>query len=197
MSIFSLLSSIFSLNSRSTQENDLVAKQLYDEAEEYNKCRDYNRALQCYEKAADKGSVDAMMRLGYLYSRDSSEPDYEKAMQWYKKAINKGNTDAMVETGQLYLHGRGCKKDFQRGLSWYKKAVNKGNADAMFEIAVLNYSANAVQQGDAWLKKAADKGGSKMMRKIGTLYLSGYVVKQDSQKSEFWFKKARELEAEQ
>ena len=54
--------------------------------------------MEWYQKAADNGNTDGMVKIGnlYYYGYGVSQ-DYRKAMEWYQKAVDNGNTDGMVK----------------------------------------------------------------------------------------------------
>src|SRR5262249_2536798 len=93
--------------------------------------QDFAKACGWYEKAADKGSADAMFFLGGLYYNGQGVTrDYAKARGWYEKAADKGSADAMVNLGVLYENGQGVTRDYAKARGWYEKAADKDNAEA-------------------------------------------------------------------
>ena len=58
--------------------------------------RDYGKAREWYQMAADAGNTDAMYNLGVLYANGYGvAQDYDKARQWYQKAADAGNAWGM------------------------------------------------------------------------------------------------------
>jgi TPR repeat protein len=50
--------------------------------------QDYSKAHKWFEKAADDGNTDAMIRLGRLYEQGLGvAQDYGKALEWFQKAL--------------------------------------------------------------------------------------------------------------
>jgi TPR repeat protein len=109
--------------------------------------RDYDKAREWYEKAADQNSTVAMTYLGDLY-RDGHgvEKDYAKARQLYEKAADKGDKGALHSLGQLYAKGIGVKQDYVKARYWYEKAVDKGDLDAMVNLGVLYASGHGMER---------------------------------------------------
>jgi TPR repeat protein len=61
----------------------------------YGVDRDYGKAREWYQKAADKGNAYAMYNLGGLYENGNGvAQDYGKAREWYQKAADAGHADA-------------------------------------------------------------------------------------------------------
>lgn len=88
---------------------------------------------------AEKGNVDALNDLGYLYymgcrkddeydeTEDDFPADLNKSLAMYTEAANRGNAYAMYHLGELY------KNDFKnakRSLEWYEKAMTSGSYEA-------------------------------------------------------------------
>src|SRR5712664_4001235 len=89
--------------------------------------QDYAKALEWYEKAADKGNADAMNNIGTLYyNRRGVEQDYAKAREWYEKAAAKDNVVAMYNLGRIYENGQGVAQDYAKARELYEKAADKG-----------------------------------------------------------------------
>ena len=69
----------------------LSVSEIYAEADKYyygkEVSRDYRKAMEYYQKAADAGHVDAMKSIGYLYQNGFGvEKNMQTAMEWYNKA---------------------------------------------------------------------------------------------------------------
>ena len=64
-------------------------------------------AVAAYEKAADMGSIAALVDgLGLIYENgDGVEQDYQKAATYYRRAIDAGSTDALGYLAYLYDFG--------------------------------------------------------------------------------------------
>jgi len=125
----------------------------------YDSGKDYAKAMQWYNKAADKGGSDAMHNIALLYYNGQGVlQDYDKAMQWYVKAADKGLGDSMSNIAILYQNGLGVDQDYEKAMQWYKKAAAKGYAIAMFNIAMLYKNGMGVDQdyvkAEIWFKKA-------------------------------------------
>jgi TPR repeat protein len=143
------------------------ASAMKDQGDRYyfgvNASKDNAKAREWYEKAADKGNVDAMVSLGVLYANGQGvAQDFAKAREWYQKAVDKGSADAMYKLGNLYDDGHGVAQDFAKARELYEKAADKGSAEAMFNLGLLYDYGYGVARDPAkareWYEKAADKG---------------------------------------
>jgi TPR repeat protein len=142
--------------------------------------RDYAKAREWLEKAADKGNAFAMSNLGLLYESGMGvTPDYAKAREWYKKAADKGDAIAIGNLGVLYENGMGVTQDYAKAREWYEKAADKGNERAMVNLGLLYENGMGVTQDYAkareWYKKAADKGNERAMARLERLPISEAV----------------------
>ncbi|KAI8886565.1 HCP-like protein [Backusella circina FSU 941] len=103
------------------------------------------KAMECYEKAAEKGLVGAQLNLGILYQKNQQNEfslyakvsNYKKAVYWYKKAAENGNITAQNHLACMYWHGFGIKKDRQKAISLYKQSALKGNMDSQITLGRL------------------------------------------------------------
>jgi TPR repeat protein len=143
------------------------ASAMKDQGDRYyfgvNASKDDAKAREWYQKAADKGSVDAMVSLGVLYaSGQGFTQDYAKAREWYQKAADKGSADAMYNLGNLYDDGHGVAQDSAKAREWYQKAADKGSVEAMFTLGLhYDYGQGVAQdlaKAREWYEKAAAKG---------------------------------------
>ena len=144
----------------------------------------WDKFVDLFKKAAEKGYVPAMYNLGMCYdngwaatdeNEDSAEPDAKKARAWWKKAANLGDADAMVALSHsLILLGDVCFSH-RHDPAWHKHLYEKYNKQAI-----------------KWMLKAAELGHKKA---IGDLY-SSYKFYQysfmDFEKSAEWGVKAKE-----
>jgi TPR repeat protein len=113
----------------------------------------YAEARDLYEKAADKGSADAISSLGYIHKNGLGvRRDYAKARAFYEKAAAAGSAAAMNNLGVLYRDGLGVDKSVAIAHSWYEKAAEHGDPVAMHNLA-LNFG-----QGESVARNAGTAG---------------------------------------
>jgi TPR repeat protein len=87
--------------------------------------RDYAKAREWYEKAADKDNTEAMRDLGFLYVNGFGlAQDYTKAREWYEKAADKGNTSAMVTLGSFYCCDNASIPAYVRPFDFRSESAN-------------------------------------------------------------------------
>ena len=93
----------------------------------------YNRgdlpgALTSFRKAADSGSAEAQVWLGYLF--DQSENN-EESVRWYRAAAEQGNVDGIAGLAEMYAKGEGVEKDQEQALMLFRKAGEAGHAGSI------------------------------------------------------------------
>ena len=84
-------------------------------------------AKRWFERAANKGHVDAQVSLGLLLF-DSG--DRGAAMSWLRKAADKGEPRALLVVGTALFNGDGVKQDPVLGYAYVSRAAAQGLAPA-------------------------------------------------------------------
>ena len=98
--------------------------------------RNYELAVQWYEKAAQQGLAVAEYRLGSLYEKGVGVGrDMQRAKDLYQRAAEKGNTRAMHNLGVLAAEGG--KPNYTSAALWFGKAAEYGIRDSQYNLAVL------------------------------------------------------------
>jgi len=82
-------------------------------------------AMTLYEKAAEAGSPEAQVRLGFLL--DHAE-DNEKAVHWYRAAADQGYPDGLGGLAEMYAKGEGVPRDPAKSRELFEKSGEAGHA---------------------------------------------------------------------
>ena len=159
--------------------------------------QDLKEAFNYRLKAAEKGSVYDMLRVGIFYSSGTGvENDLDKAFEYFLKAAKLGNTDAMFPTANCYQNGHGTEKNYKEAFKWYKKCAERGNTSAMNNIGSLYLNGDGIAKDEKeafrWFLKAAENGNSWSQRVIGDFYHDGVGTDADKTKAFEWYKKGAE-----
>jgi TPR repeat protein len=97
--------------------------------------RDYRRAAEWYQKAAEKGDVNAELNLAALY-RDGGKGfarNMAQAATWYTKAAEQGDVGAQGTLGTLYSIGQGVEQSYVEAYYWLDLAASvKGPRQAQY-----------------------------------------------------------------
>ncbi len=167
--------------------------------------QDYQKAIEWYQKAADKGHRDAMQRIAWCYHSigrhyrygNGVVQDYVEAMKWYQRAAEMGISCSQKEIGDLYYYGYGVSQDYEKALEWYQKATDNGDLEAMESLAHCYTVGNGVtkdyNKSLEWRRKAAERGNVIAISNIGWHYRYGNGVAQDYVEAMKWYQRAAEM----
>ncbi len=133
------------------------------------------KAAHWFRKAADKGVIVAMFRLGAMHEQGLGVPrDFATAAKWYERAALLGNVRAMHNLGALHAAGKLGTPDFEKAAYWFRKAAEHGVRDSQFNLAVLYHRGQGVpqdlEQAWFWYSVAAARGdamAASQARKLG------------------------------
>jgi len=143
---------------------------------------DSDKAFYWYEKAAQKGNVDAMYKIGSWKGYEKwmktaaekghiqaqtkyglqlkKEKKYEEAFRWFKKAAEKGDEEGLSELSLCYCQGQGVEKDYAKSIVYIKRAAEMNYAYAQYHLAKHYEEGKGVSKDSLlayeWFKKAAD-----------------------------------------
>ena len=87
----------------------------------------YNKGLELWQIAADKGYIDAIYNLAdYYLAGYSGIVDLKKAAMWYTKAADLGDAEAQYNLGLMYYRGNGVEKDENKATELWKQSAAQG-----------------------------------------------------------------------
>lgn len=88
--------------------------------------KNYDLAIQWYEKAADQGDMVAQQSLGQMYRYGKYDggvkKDYVKALKWFRLSAEQGNRMSQQHMGDMYKQGLGVKQSDIEACFWYEVA---------------------------------------------------------------------------
>lgn len=121
---------------RAVTDTRSPAEQLCDEGVSHflgrQVIQDYARARQCWEAAAELGSMAALNNLGTLHADGLGVPaNLTTAMGYYKRAALAGLAVGALNMGKLYLRPDYPGRSRDHARLWLGKAAAQGNADAV------------------------------------------------------------------
>ena len=134
-------------------------------------------SIQWYQKAAEQGNTEALLRLAYLYySGQGVTKDYTQAFQWWQKAATQGNADAQHNLGIMYAEGLGVAQDYTQAFQWFQKSAEQNNDGGQLGLGVMYENGQGVtkdiNQAVEWYKKAAAQGNANAKDKLKKLGIS-------------------------
>jgi TPR repeat protein len=100
--------------------------------------QDYAKAIALFEKARNKGNLDATLWIGKAYEAGKGvEKDDAKAVALYRQAADGGLARAQDSLGAAYFTGKGgLAKDETQALYWYDKAAAQNDPSVLRSLAM-------------------------------------------------------------
>ena len=122
--------------------------------------RNYQTAIEWYQKGIDAGKVPSITGLGYMYLHGFGiVRDYEKALELFRQAAEQDDGRAMSLIGTMYELGLSVEKNDETALEWYRKASNAGYDFARVKLGEYAiYVEGDTEKGLELYQKAADDG---------------------------------------
>jgi localization factor PodJL len=125
----------------------------------------YGEAAKWYDRAAQKGIVPAMFRLGTILEKGlNGKKDVDAARRYYVLAAERGNAKAMHNLAVLDADGGGKGPNYKSAAVWFRKAADHGIADSQYNLGILYARGIGVEQNLAesfkWFSLAAAQGDS-------------------------------------
>jgi TPR repeat protein len=96
--------------------------------------KDTLKAINWYQKAAERGYAKAQNNLGSIYYSGrglATGPSYEKAVELFRKSAAQGNPLAQNNLGICHEMGRGLPKDYLAASKLYSKSAMQNNPSGM------------------------------------------------------------------
>ncbi len=166
---------------------------------------DVQKALECFEIAAQLGDVEAMYNAGIFHDHghgDIIKPNATQALHYYQMAVEECLPDAMLNLGVIYSHGKEeIPMNVHKAIELYEIAAAVENPQAMFNLGTIYINGRLESGIDVDIPKALEyftnaacRGHSQAMFNLGYIYESGYnnMVEIDMENSIEWYIKAIE-----
>lgn len=123
---------------------------------------DMNKAVECWEKAANMGCNPAKYNLGRF---KQSQGKHDEAKKLFEDSAAWGKEDSLTALGEMYYQGDGVEKDIKKALSYCERALNLGYARAQYLLAhmcitnsLTEILPDKVMRGSSYLELAANSG---------------------------------------
>lgn len=133
-------------------------------------CKESGRdkeARQRLQRAADKGSAEALYQLSEYYrwdERGNVAKDMTEAARLCRLAAEAGHPAAQKQTGCDYLNGNGVIKDYREAVKWFRKSAEAGFAEGQYMLASCYQEGEGVEknlkEARYWYTKSAEQGFS-------------------------------------
>jgi TPR repeat protein len=152
----------------------------------------FSRAVDFYNQAHLRGSVNGTFNLGVCYQRGLGvEQSLSTARALYLTAIEKGNSELSVRAMVNLANMADDAGSFEEAILWYQRGVEKGSPFAMYNLAVSYREGRGVakdlEKSKSLLKKAAACGDSESMFFLGVI---AEEDESDGAAAATWYEKA-------
>ncbi len=156
--------------------------------------KDLAKAIDWYEKAAEKNNAWGLYNLGEKYYEGTYfNQNYVKAHELYIKAANQNHSNAQNKLGIIYDNGYGVEIDSIEAFKWFEKAACNGFHWAQSNLANMYYNGVGTekdyQKAYELYKKASEHNNKVAIVKLAHMYLLGEGVSEN-------FEYAKELLSE-
>ena len=190
--------------SEKTDDSGMTPEEMYLRGESFYNAPDiprrqwWSKAIQWFEKAAERNHLEAQKRLGNMYSMRAFENEgiYAnpvKAAYWYRRAAEQGDPQAQLDLGRRYRDGVGVEQDYDKAVYWCCKAAEQNYFFAMGELRYLyGYRLNQPEKAVYWSRRAAEQGYTEEQWRLGQMYEQGFGVAKDDSQAVYWYRKAAE-----
>lgn len=128
--------------------DNLPAEMFYTKGFEALSQQDYEEAIRNYEKAAAKGSANAMNDLGYIYEAIEGYVDSKRSFEWYTWGVELGSPHAANGLANCYMDGLGTAPDIQKAVALYEQSAAGSVSYGHYNLGILYYEGNHVVKND-------------------------------------------------
>lgn len=147
--------------------------------------RNFSKAMEWYENAANAGEAEGWLRLGIGYEIGMGvQADLRKAADCYDKSAQLGSTQGKVKMASLHLSGRGRIRDEAKGLNMLWEASQAGDGAARNELGVICLKGLYGQKEDPvnageYFRWGAEVGNVEAMKNLAIIFKDGLGRKAD------------------
>lgn len=154
---------------------------LEDQAERYQKTKNYEKAMEIWRRLAVRGVASAERNLGINYYFGLGvHRNFTIAVEWFVKAAEKDDSGAQYYLGANYFHGldyknaQGIRQDYEKALYWFNKSAAQGDILGEFGLGVMYVFGLAVDYNEElaikYFTSSAEKGFAYAMHNLGNIY---------------------------
>ena len=174
----------------------------------YSRKHDYEKAEECYVKAAEAGNTWALYNLGNMFLYQAEDND--KAEEWLLKASDAGIVGARARLGDLYAgHFGSDKRDEGKAIEWYTAAMESDPPDpyGVVQLGQMYYYGYGVEKDyekafELYSRSVElyselspnDPSASMALELLADLYRNGQGVAQDTAKADELHEQAQALQ---
>ncbi len=172
--------------------------------------KDYSKAVEFFQKAADQGDANGEYGLGCAYDYGLGvDKDYSRALKWYRKSADQGNSFGEFGLGNCYELGKGVSRDLKKAKNLYELSAKQNNdqgqkalkqltnptsedAQALCDKGLAAQQAGHPDEAFRLYKQSASFGNALAEEELGWCYWNGMGTGKNYSQALEWFKKAAE-----
>lgn len=110
---------------------EMSAEELLSAGREAQDAEDYQKAMEYFQNAAEKGDAEALFYIGRLYMNGNGvDQSYEKALEYFQRGADLGDSFGYTGLAWLYQNGFGVEQSYDKALEYYQQAADQGSAEA-------------------------------------------------------------------
>lgn len=131
----------------------------------FGKEKNLDMAYHYYIMAAQRGNLEAMCNLGYIFEVGAGiAMNLEESFKWYNLSANRGYLHSMRDVGLCYLYGIGTNMNLEKAVDWFEKASKQNYAHATTDLAHCYYEGLGV---DKSISKAIQLFNNALLQDVG------------------------------
>lgn len=150
---------------------------------------DRKRAIEWFQKAAEQGHQQSILRLARM---ESNQKRFEREL----KLAESGNMESQYSVGTMYANGTGVDVDLEQARQWYTLAAEQGHEKAEYKLGYLYYrelgDKTNVTEAFKWFSMAARKGNAPAQFYLGRMYADGEAVSKNHNQALKWLRLSME-----
>ena len=136
----------------------------------------FNEALEKYRLMAESGSVEAQLRLGWMYQTGhGAKADLNEARRWYLKAAESNSPEAQFYLGKLYR----AEKLYQQAMNCFHKSAAQNYMPSVYQLGVMYELGEGVNidkdKAHKYYNQAAQMGHLRAQRDIAVMMIKGHI----------------------
>lgn len=118
---------------------------------------DQSKALNMFEQLAERGSLQSMIQLGFVYSRrDKGFWDPGRAEYWLSRARDAGSVYGSYYLGLLYR----SEKNYDNAIQEFRRGVEEGFTPAMVRLGDMYLKGDGVEVDIATARDLLDRAAT-------------------------------------
>lgn len=134
----------------------------------------FGEALEKYRIMADAGSIEAHLRVGWMYQTGrGAKVDLDEARRWYLKAAENNWPEAQFYLGRLFR----SEKGYQHAMNCFQKSAEQNYMPSVYQLGVMYERGEGVgvnkDKAYQYYEQASRMGHLRAQRDLAVMMISG------------------------